>query len=321
MSHHFPARCFRMSDCRMPRSRPRCSVPRITCVCPRGFTLVELLVVITIIGILIALLLPAVQAAREAARRSQCSNNVKQICLAVLNYESNNGTLPAGSYLLPINWDGTESKTTYRGSIMIRLLPYLEQQAVFDMFDLTKNYACCQTIPGSSKLIGSVIIPPYMCPTDESPAVDSTTGYAKYNYAASSGPTAQGDNGSCPCPSYTTWNNYALAAYKSTGTGAGPFFYNTLSVPLSAITDGLSNTIFFGEGLPACSNNQLRGWAHSNTTQARATTIIPINYDSCNPSASDGCHNPDNWNSSFGFKSRHPGGAQFGFGRRIGSLP
>ena len=84
----------------------------------RGFTLVELLVVITIIGILIALLLPAVQAAREAARRAKCSNNLKQIGLALLNYESAHGTFPAGGSHSPSGW--------YGFSWMIQIFPYCE---------------------------------------------------------------------------------------------------------------------------------------------------------------------------------------------------
>jgi prepilin-type N-terminal cleavage/methylation domain-containing protein/prepilin-type processing-associated H-X9-DG protein len=98
----------------------------------RGFTLVELLVVIAIIGILIALLLPAIQAAREAARRSQCTNNMKQLGLGVLNYESSRKKLPP-----PGQCDSTGgASTTYMiHSTATMILPYIEQNAVYDMFD------------------------------------------------------------------------------------------------------------------------------------------------------------------------------------------
>ena len=94
-----------------------------------GFTLVELLVVITIIGILIALLLPAVQAAREAARRMQCSNNLKQVGLAILNYESSYSVLPPGGLRL-------SSRAAYGSSWWVRILPYIEAGNVLDRYDV-----------------------------------------------------------------------------------------------------------------------------------------------------------------------------------------
>src|SRR5256714_13555627 len=90
-----------------------------------GFTLVELLVVIAIIGVLVAILLPAVQAAREAARRMQCSNNLKQIGLALHNYENAYGTLPPGG--IYVNSSGMK-----RGSALVHLLPFIEQPALYE---------------------------------------------------------------------------------------------------------------------------------------------------------------------------------------------
>src|SRR5689334_7824014 len=92
-----------------------------------GFTLVELLVVIAIIGVLVSLLLPAVQSAREAARRAQCQNHLKQIGLAVLNFEDVNKSLPHSRYDDRYTW-------------AVEILPYVEQKSLFDQWDLTKNY-------------------------------------------------------------------------------------------------------------------------------------------------------------------------------------
>src|SRR3989304_6136809 len=105
-----------------------CANPPSTIHHPKfGFTLVELLVVIAIIGILIALLLPAVQAAREAARRLQCSNNLKQVGLALLNYESSNRVFPFGGL-------GTQGGG-FGHSWWVRILPFIEQNAVYEKFD------------------------------------------------------------------------------------------------------------------------------------------------------------------------------------------
>jgi len=278
----------------------------------KAFTLVELLVVITIIGILISLLLPAVQAAREAARRAQCANNLKQIGLATLSYENANGTLPAGAYLIPNNWDGSVP-ALYRGSVLIRLLPYLEQQALYDQFDF-KTEVDNQTLSGTSTLIGVTVLAAYVCPSDSYPSIIPGNNRAKHNYAASMGPTSLTNNESCPCSMYSTWNQSALATFSSSGTGAGVFYRNSINNPISAIHDGLSNTIFFGEILPACSGHQRSGWAASNNGQGFTSTLVPINYNSCDDSASDGCHQSCNWSSEIGFRSSHPGGAMFAFG-------
>src|SRR5579875_2250106 len=101
-----------------------------------GFTLIELLVVIAIIAVLIALLLPAVQAAREAARRAQCVNNLKQLGLAVMNYESSNGSLPPTGAVSP---SGNPLQNIGNFGMKVRLLPFLEQSSLFNTLNVSYN--------------------------------------------------------------------------------------------------------------------------------------------------------------------------------------
>jgi len=146
----------------------------------RGFTLVELLVVIAIIGILVALLLPAIQAAREAARRTSCTNNMKQLGLAILNYESGRKSLPLA--YTPNN-TGAQTKgacgatTTYSNpyngryphSVMSFILPYFEQQSIYDRIDFTKSWFDTTTnSKGTTNFAAtSVDIPEILCPSAE----------------------------------------------------------------------------------------------------------------------------------------------------------
>jgi prepilin-type processing-associated H-X9-DG protein len=92
--------------------------------------------------------------------------------------------------------------------------------------------------------------------------------------------------------------------------------FNRVGMPIrrDQITDGMSNTIFFGEVRPQCSTHVQSGWGASNNSQGFVTTIIPINFDSCETAAASPCNQPANWSSALGFKSRHIGGCQFTFG-------
>ncbi|MEZ6072126.1 MAG: DUF1559 domain-containing protein [Pirellulales bacterium] len=176
----------------------------------RGFTLVELLVVIAIIGILIALLLPAVQAARESARRSACVNNLKQIALAVSNYEGVHRSLPPGDVTRATAADGTplpESSFFYGTNWAIAILPFIEQQAVFDQYDLSVT----NTHP-NNEAVRRTFMPGYMCPSEPNPLELATraTGpgnnllWAPTSYAAVTG-WAQNDpwwgTSAARCPS------------------------------------------------------------------------------------------------------------------------
>lgn len=181
-----------------------------------GFTLVELLVVIAIIGVLMGLLLPAVQMAREAARRSQCSNNIRQLSLALLNYESGRGRLPFGRDNLNFS---THSK----------LLPFLEQGNIADRIDFTVafNHANNQFAMGSQ--IGML-----NCPSD--PQTILPVGFAGTSYRANQG-------------SGILWGR-ATTNPSDPNFGQpdpnGVFFLNS-NLRLAEITDGASNTAAFSE--------------------------------------------------------------------------
>jgi prepilin-type N-terminal cleavage/methylation domain-containing protein len=265
----------------------------------RAFTLVELLVVIAIIGILVALLLPAIQAAREASRRSQCSNNLKQIGLAIHNYELSHKRLPPGARY--------SSSGMRRGSIFLFLLAELEETAISNLIDLNSPNLDHDVATGSN--VRAQLVSTLICPSDDHEGVRNDS--ALHNYAASRGPTAVYNNPGCSCSLPAAWSSLSMAPLDDPKNYAGPFTRMSATVKLSQVTDGLSKTIFFGEVRPNCSEHVAEGWAYTNNGNGYCTTLIPINYDSCNPDAPDGCARPCNWNTEVGFKSAHVGGAQF----------
>lgn len=264
----------------------------------------ELLVVIAIIGVLVALLLPAVQAAREAARRMSCMNNLKQIGLAVNLYEDTYKTLPPGSI-----WSSNSSKPQ-RGSALTHLLPFVEQRPLYDAIDFRQLDISTAVVPSTGQLVAATLIPGYLCPSDNHTRF--VAGNALHNYAASRGPTSVFDNPACSC--IHPWEPLSMAPLDDPGRFAGPFTRVGSVSQLQDVTDGLSNTIYFGEVRPNCSEHARNGWMSSNNGSGYCTTIVPINFNTCRDSAPDACNRSCNWNAETGFKSAHPGGAQFAFG-------
>jgi prepilin-type N-terminal cleavage/methylation domain-containing protein len=290
-----------------------------------GFTLIELLVVIAIIAILIALLLPAVQQAREAARRTQCRNNLKQLGIALHNYHDSLLQFPPGGFWnLPssngcVQGSSTPTLTHQKGSILIHILPYIDQAPLYNLYDFRQCNTDIATFPAPSTVqLRSTILPAYQCPSEVSGKSNGTSGL--HNYAACFGPARTGGatgNPACPCDA-TPFDQWAL---PNTGTNNAPgmFWRGGRTTAIRDATDGMSNTILMGEVRPMCSNHQNAGWANSNNGNGLTSTLIPINYNSCDTSAATGASPADcakrcNWVTELGYKSQHTGGAHLLFG-------
>lgn len=287
-----------------------------------AFTLVELLVVIAIIGILIALLLPAVQAAREAARRSQCNNNLKQIGLAVQNYIDAFQKFPQ-CYL----GQGTagQSGTCTGRSWMFAILPYTEQTASQNQ----SSYFL--PLGGNSGVVANVntavaqtILVDWLCPSDT-----NNSGGLMGSRSDAGGTEAVTNYKGC-CGSNWGWGDpicrftlpkggYWPGSANGLDQGNGIFMRNWSNVAyawvaMSDVSDGTSNTFLAGEAVPAWS--QWNWWWNSNATTA--TCGIPLNYKSLAVQASPGTVTLESrisdWPNNYSFFSRHTGpGGNFAY--------
>jgi prepilin-type N-terminal cleavage/methylation domain-containing protein/prepilin-type processing-associated H-X9-DG protein len=262
-----------------------------------GFTLIELLVVIAIIGILIGLLLPAVQKVREAANRAKCSNNLKQIGLAVHNYNDAFGMFPPGSVY------GTVGGTTYYcENWAIDLLPFIEQDALFRTYNFQKvntdaaNTVFCQT-PVKS----------YVCPSDinqnlliKPESGNASTTYMTASYRAMSG---VGDVNSTGGNNFTDGNGFFdINSLDMQFSQRGPMHITGVKTAdgvllhqetIAHIIDGTSNTILASEYSTKTHPSRTTFWAYSYTSYNQSSAIpssfalIP-DYDYCNSNLTGG---------------------------------
>jgi prepilin-type N-terminal cleavage/methylation domain-containing protein/prepilin-type processing-associated H-X9-DG protein len=275
-----------------------------------GFTLIELLVVIAIISVLIALLLPAVQSAREAARRAQCTNNLKQLALAAQNYHDVNGAFQMGTPFY--RFDG--GLGIYDGqSVFVSMLPYLEQQNVFNSVNFPTNiyFSPNLTVHGTG-------VSTLWCPSDPR-AGDATTlpyfvgdippgiNVMRYtSYAGSAGVYYVHP---------TNYNDADVASIPTVTQQCNGMFYVGSAVKLSSLVDGTSNTMMFGEhGHSLLSGETIQDWHwwidgyYGDTLFTTMYPMNPLRKLSSNSTTVSTCNA-----YVFGASSLHPGGVNFAF--------
>jgi prepilin-type N-terminal cleavage/methylation domain-containing protein/prepilin-type processing-associated H-X9-DG protein len=275
-----------------------------------GFTLVELLVVIAIIGILIALLLPAVQAAREAGRRMQCINHVKQMVLAMHTYHDSHKTLP-------LNYKRSGYAETEVGtSWMIGILPYIEQRALFDRYQFDRPVGDPQNLE-----VIKTVIPTFLCPSD---SASFASGHMEGDYTAPCcndnrwwirSQTAMTDYKACAGANWC-WGDFNVSNPQGRHADNCDGFSHANGIigrnwglvtitRLRDVTDGTTKTFAIGEAVAFWCG--WSNWAWSNG--CTGTCAIPPNYRT----GMVDLHGVwDDWSRNYSFFSMHPDGLNFG---------
>jgi len=272
----------------MTRTKGRIVTARRT----RGFTVVELLVVITIIGILIALLLPAVQAAREAARRTQCTNNLKQLALAVHGYHDTNKVLPASKIQY-----GSNSYTQILMPWTVAILPYVEQKALYDLWDSNVSAPSPGADNGNRK-VRQTHLPLHACPSDRiKPGMLIQPKYQSGSETVMPG-SYRGVSGrsngwyadcSDKCGTFDWGTEYAPLVNNGRMGWRGPLhivYGQVYHDDFAALRDGTSNTIMIGEfHLPNEDTGRANFWAWSSVTGVVMNNSwnlrAPLDYAQC----------------------------------------
>ena len=259
----------------------------------RAFTLIELLVVIAIIAVLIALLLPAVQQAREAARRTQCRNNMHQIGLALHNYHDTHRLFPLGCvnklYSTSVTRDHADAgqSTTW----MVLILPFLDESALYNAYNF--DQWCWH---GANRLtVAKAMLQQYSCPSNSTPILLNSV--ASTDYAGCGG----------SCVSKGSSSQYGCIWYAGEGWGVYPYergiLFRRSSVRMRDVRDGTSNTLMVGERHATVGESNSWGWAeawYSGNSVIRGTSYLQGAINS-----SPTC--------AYCFRSMHEGGAFFCF--------
>jgi prepilin-type N-terminal cleavage/methylation domain-containing protein/prepilin-type processing-associated H-X9-DG protein len=277
-----------------------------------AFTLVELLVVIAIIGVLVALLFPAVQKVRESANRTKCQNNLRQLALAALNRTLTTGYLPTnqyGDYEDP-NAFGGPYENSWSWSWLALMLPYLDQGNLYQVGGLPLT-------PLKDSAGVAQRVPVFICPSDTTAGVvafNETSHYLRTGFPVGL-TNYKGVQGANFC--WGSWVNPGTdgCSCEPWDQGDGLIYAMNWKHPLKLldIRDGTSNTLMIGEDVwnPLVPGPYLygKGWAWCHAVETGLTCAIPPNAHP--PGGGD--FPLDDWANRHGFKSRHPGGVQFAF--------